>query len=184
VPTFQNDNEIERADLYKLVATLFLQAPTNDVIVELGGIIGGIKIEESAHVIGHDFHDLFVHNTVPLYDLFYNYPLGEAPKTLWRATLEVRRFYESAGLTMEEELQIVPDHISAELLFMSYLAANERIDEQRTFIEEHLIKWVPVYCDAVWEHAKTGFYKQIAILLKELVSSDYEHLRGGLIEGQ
>jgi TorA maturation chaperone TorD len=67
---------------------------------------------------------------------------------------------------------------------MSYLAANERIDEQRTFIEEHLIKWVPVFCDAVWEHAKTGFYKQIAILLKELVSSDYEHLRGGLIEGQ
>jgi hypothetical protein len=65
VPTFQNDNEIERADLYKLVATLFLQAPTNDVIVELGGIIGGIKIEESAHVIGRDFHDLFVHNTVP-----------------------------------------------------------------------------------------------------------------------
>ena len=160
MPTFQNDNEIERADLYKLVATLFLQAPTDDVLVELGGI-GGIKIEESAHVIGHDFHDLFVHNTVPFYESFYNYPLGEAPKILGRATLEVRRFYESAGLTMEEELQIVPDHISAELLFMSYLAENERIDEQRTFIEEHLIKWVPVFCDEVWEHAKTVFISRL-----------------------
>jgi hypothetical protein len=40
VPTFQNDNEIERADLYELVATLFLQAPTNDVIVELRGSSG------------------------------------------------------------------------------------------------------------------------------------------------
>ncbi len=183
MPTFQNDNEIERADLYKLVATLFLQAPTDDALVELSGI-GGIKVEESAHVIGHDFHDLFVHNTVPFYESFYNYPLSEAPKTLGSATVEVRRFYESAGLTMEEELQIVPDHISAELLFMSYLAGNERIDEQRTFIKEHLIKWVPVFCDEVWEHAKTSFYKQIAILLKELVSSDYEDLRGGLIEGQ
>ena len=133
VPTFQNDNEIERAELYKLVATLFLQAPTDDVIVELGGI-WGIKVEESPQVIGHDFHNLFVHNTVPFYESFYNYPLGEAPKTFGRATLDVRRFYESAALTMEEELQIVPDHISAELLFMSYLAANERIDEKRTFI--------------------------------------------------
>ena len=180
---FNNESRIERADLYKLLATFFLQAPTSDALAEFSGI-EGIKVEESAHDIWHDFHNLFVHNKVPLYESFYNYPAGEIPKQWGMAAMDVQRIYESAGLTMEEELQIFPDHISTELLFMSYLVENGRINEQSAFIEGHLVRWVPIFCDEVLEHAQTGFYKQIAILLKELVSSDYKDLRGGLIEGQ
>lgn len=179
MPLYEYDNEedLERADLYKLLAALFLDIPAEEVLEELKDI-DDFKVNESLDEIGQDFHDLFVHNTVPLYESFYNYPVGEQPGPWGKATEEVQRFYKTLGLTIDEELQIVPDHMSAELFFMSYLVENGFLPGQKKFLEEHLVKWIPLFCDGIQAHAKTDFYRRIAILLKELVSSDSEELRG------
>ncbi len=174
---FDIEDELERGDLYKLIATVFLEAPSETVLTGFENI-GDIMPAESAHEIGHDFHDLFAHNQVPVYESFYNYPMEEGPKRWGKATADVQRFYESKGLTMWEDQQMAPDHVSTELLFMSYLAENNLVDEQVGFLREHVMKWVPAFCEEVEAQAKTGFYRKIAILLKELVSSDYAELGG------
>jgi putative dimethyl sulfoxide reductase chaperone len=177
MPQFESDGELGRGDLYKLLATVFLEAPTDAVLREFEGI-DDMAANASVHEVAHDFHDLFAHNQVPLYESFYNYPMGEGPRSWGSSTGDVQRFYESKGLAIGEDQHIAPDHIATELLFMSYLAENDFVDEQGRFLKVHMMKWVPVFCDEVHAHAKTEFYREIAILLKELVSSDYEELGG------
>ncbi len=177
MPQLGNEEVRNRADLYRLIGSLFLEPPTDEV---LGGLEGlkDFKVEETPHEISHDFHGLFANNVVPNCESFYNYPLGDGPRQWGRATEEVKKFYEAAGLTIDVETHLIPDHISAELFFLSWLIENEFLDEQEEFLDAHLIKWVPVFCDEVRKYAKTAFYKRVAILLKELVSSDYENPGG------
>lgn len=170
---FVNEEARSKAELYRLLGSLFFEAPAEKVLRELEGI-RNFPIEETAIEIAEDFHGLFAHNTVPNCESFYVYPLGDKPRHWGTTTEEVRLFYQEAGLVIDEEMPVIPDHISAELFFMSWLVENEFLDEQEEFLEMHLSKWVPVFCDEVRDYAKTDFYKRVAILLKELVSSDYE----------
>ncbi|NTU42488.1 MAG: hypothetical protein HGA78_05455 [Nitrospirales bacterium] len=89
-------------------------------------------------------------------------------------TEEVQEFYRSVGLAMDDEVNLIPDHVSVELLFMSWLIENGLAEQEEAFMEDHLLKWLPLYCDEVRELARTGFYKDIADLLKELILTDYE----------
>lgn len=177
MPQFEEDGELERGDLYKMIASVFLEAPTGAVFAGLEDI-ADITPAETEHDIGHDFHDLFAHNQVPVYESFYNYPMEEGPRRWGKATGDVQKFYESAGLAVWEDKQMAPDHISTELLFMSYLAENDHVIELGSFLREHVMKWVPAFCEEVEARAKTEFYRKIAILLEELVSSDYAELGG------
>jgi TorA maturation chaperone TorD len=58
---------------------------------------------------------------------------------------------------------------------MSYLIENDFIEQQKRFLEEHLRKWIPEYCNKIYKHAKTVFYKELANLLKEFILSEYEN---------
>jgi TorA maturation chaperone TorD len=75
---------------------------------------------------------------------------------------------------IDEEISIIPDHISAELLFMSYLIENGLTEHRIKFLREHLFRWVPEYCDEIQRHANSAFYKEVANILKEFILSDYE----------
>lgn len=75
---------------------------------------------------------------------------------------------------MDEDISLIPDHISAELFFMSYLVENGLSGLQQRFLEDHLSKWIPEYCGEVQKHAGTNFYKEIANILKEFILSEHE----------
>ena len=53
------------------------------------------------------------------------------------------------------------------------------LKEQRKFMNEHLLRRVPEYCEEMGKHAATTFYREVAILLREFISSDSEELNGG-----
>jgi TorA maturation chaperone TorD len=95
-------------------------------------------------------------------------------------TLDVRAWYRRFGLETIEYRKEPDDHIGLELAFIAHLARlglaaqeagnTERLDEileaQRGFLSEHLLRWGPLWCSLVEEHAQTDFYRGLALVLR------------------
>ncbi len=180
--TFYDDEDTERANLYRLFSGLFLSEPTADFLIQFRDIFG-ITINNTIDEITIDFMQLFsdAAGHLPPYESLYNYPLPDIPRLWGRATEEVQKLYHAQGLMIDEEIGIIPDHISAELLFMAHLIENDIAEIQNGFFKNHIRVWVPDYCREIRQFAQTDFYIQAAGLLKEFISSDSEEF--GLEEG-
>jgi TorA maturation chaperone TorD len=175
VALYDNVEDIERAELYRLFAGLFIHEPTDEIIIQLKDMFQ-MKFADSPQEIRIDFASIFLGPDGRLmpYESFYNYPLGDRPRLWGKAAEEVQSFYISAGIVMDEEINLIPDHISAEMLFMSYLIENGILELQKRFLEEHLVKWIPEYCNELQKYASTGFYKEVANIIKEFILSEAE----------
>ncbi len=115
----------------------------------------------------------------------------EGKGLLWgEVTVEVREIIEGAGLKYEADYKGIPDHISVELEFMQRLTkyeyetresgdrekASRCLEHEKRFLESHLDKWVPLFCDKVMEEGKLPFYREIARLTKEYISLEKRHV--------
>lgn len=166
-----DEEEIERAELYKLFASLFSHEPPDELIYQFREMFQ-MRFTEPPQLIRMEFINLL--SRLSPHESLYNYPPHELPRLWGRVTGEVEAFYNSVGLTIDEEISLIPDHISAELFFMSYLIENKLLKEQKSFMEKHLLQWIPNYCDEIEKQASTTFFKEIALLLKEFIITDYE----------
>lgn len=168
-----NEEDIERAELYKLFATLFSQEPSEELIYQFKEMFQ-MSFTEPPQLIRMEFRSLLSSHQLSPHESLYNYPPHELPRLWGKATEDVAAFYNSVGLAIDEEINLIPDHISAELFFMGYLIENRFITEQKLFMEKHLLLWIPQYCDEINKQASTAFFKEIAVLLKEFIITDYE----------
>lgn len=112
--------------------------------------------------------------------------------SLWGAsTVEVKNFIETAGVEYGKDYKGLPDHISVEFEFMRKVISKEgealaegnsdgalycRKIEQK-FMEEHLIKWVPKFCDMVMDWTDNPFYRGMAALTKDFIDEEGEILK-------
>ncbi len=148
---------------------------------------------EGAEQVEEEYNHLMrVKPTAPPYESFYLDPQGQARGVIV-GELEVE--YASAGLALSASLQDMPDHISVELEFMSFLCAGEvkarnRVNEaenvqihlrQRAFLNEHLVKWFPQFARRITNAAPESIYKVIATTAYAFLRSDLEYL--GLRKG-
>ena len=109
---------------------------------------------------------------------------------------QVLSLYRAKGIALNGVVE-PEDHLAFELEFMLLLidegreaaeaadfAALERsVQEQREFLQSHLLNWVPRFCEDVWAYANTDFYKAIAQITKEFLGYDAA-LLGGAVEGE
>lgn len=99
------------------------------------------------------------------------------------STMHVQQWYESEG--MELAIHDVPDHIRIELEFVCYLIIREHEAEdpgnwrkkQRSFLEQHLARWIAQFENKVRESDETGLYAMLAEATSRFVRSDLEHLQ-------
>jgi TorA maturation chaperone TorD len=111
--------------------------------------------------------------------------------THWGAsTVDVKKFIESAGLEYKQEYSGMPDHISTELDFMKEAAGREAqaIEEkdwegalycqkmEKKFICDHLIKWIPAFCDKIISQAELSFYGDLANVTKSFITLEFEEI--------
>jgi len=103
------------------------------------------------------------------------------------STLDVKNRYREAGLNTAKNFKEAPDHIVAELEFMYYLifkevealsssdteAAIGCIQKQRSFLEDHLMSWVPEFAGNIIEHAETLFYQNLAKATETFLKENY-----------
>lgn len=117
--------------------------------------------------------------------------------SFWGAdTVAVKQFIEASGLKYNPGYTGMPDHISVELELMQQAAVREVqarevndsegvlycLDIQKKFAEEHLLQWIPVFCDKIISEAEMPFYREIAKLTKYFMEYDNEKITGYIEE--
>jgi len=116
------------------------------------------------------------------------------------STVDVKKFIETTGLEYKQEYTGMPDHISVELDFMKEAAGREAqaIEEEdwegalycqkmeKKFICDHLIKWIPAFCDKIITQAEISFYGDLADVTKSFITLEFEEIDGCIsaTEGQ
>lgn len=161
----------------------FLKKPENEIIEELA-------IEYTRLFVGPGKH-ISPHESV-------HHERGDGDwGTLWgKSTIEVKQFIEASGLEYKSDYHGIPDHISVELEFMQEAVKSEEqalkeqdkdgaaycLSMEKQFIEEHLSKWIPLFCDKVIAEAELSFYKEIARLTKYIIDFEKENIDKYLAE--
>ncbi|MHC1600517.1 MAG: TorD/DmsD family molecular chaperone [Candidatus Methanospirareceae archaeon] len=114
-------------------------------------------------------------------------------KLMGNSLLKVKNEYRKAGIAKSRDYAEPEDHIAFELKFMQYLCEeeistmdnNERIAEclklQHKFLNEHLLQWVPVFCDSLYECELSDFFKGVAKITKGFILLD-AHVIAELLE--
>ena len=102
--------------------------------------------------------------------------LEEGRKVMGESTARVMEFYKAEGLSMNEQFQNLPDHITAEMEFMYYLAyhevealeKNDRekalyfLNKQEDFLRTYLDGWVAPFCEKMRQGTENEFYQALA----------------------
>lgn len=95
-------------------------------------------------------------------------------------TLQVREWYRRYGLEAVNLYREPDDHVGLELALLSHIAtlaaeaADSRdeaalsryLEAERSFVAEHPITWVPLWCELVIRQARTDFYVGVAMVIR------------------
>jgi len=101
------------------------------------------------------------------------------------STFQIARLYYDAGLKVEEDFRLPPDHIAVELEFMSFLSFKEMegvrsgdgkitdyaIELQKTALDKHVRDFALSVSERMEKNAGTAFYRVTAKLMKALFSN-------------
>ena len=96
-------------------------------------------------------------------------------KLLWEKNLGLQKGYD-----------IPEDHLFIQMEFMAFMCkealnainendeetANTLIKDQQAFIKEHLLNWVPKFCNDVRKFALTDFYRGLADVTERFITMD------------
>lgn len=117
-----------------------------------------------------EYNRLFlVKPLAPPYETYYRSEGGQFDGQI---AAEVSGRYANAGLTMDPDLNELPDHVAVELEYLSFLCGKEleatqaedhtvvEISQgwQREFIIEHLARWFPAFAKEAREAAQGKLY--------------------------
>jgi TorA maturation chaperone TorD len=161
------------------------------------------KINHACHTIQTGIQSLLSndHSLLPFAQEEYNRLFvgpNALPAPLWESvylskehimfekqTLQVRERYRQHDLSFVNGKNEPDDHILIELEFLSYLieqtilgsTINEKqnyLDNQISFLDDHLLKWCPKFCELLSESTEFEFFKGTAMLLHEYIGLEKE----------
>jgi TorA maturation chaperone TorD len=103
-----------------------------------------------------------------------------------KSAQEINRLFSRMGVQIPEEWHQPSDYIGVELDFMRLLcekewrlrddgkrsALREAIEAEKSFLEDHIALWVPIFCKRMLEEAREEYYRGIAHLTLGLVEFD------------
>ena len=106
------------------------------------------------------------------------------------AHVQMKELLHRHELTAPEGFREPMDHIAVQLDLMAQLAQraaslklpkqreafHHLVCEQKEFLEQHLLNWIPQFCGHCVEYDLSGFYKGAALILKALLEEDRLYL--------
>jgi TorA maturation chaperone TorD len=179
----------ERSRVYWLLSDFFLKPPT-----ELSSTIWQmLKIPEQSidsMSLHKEFTRLFRgiqegYGPPPPYESLYR--PNEFPTDITEAVLS---YFQTGGFDAAVICDEPPDFLASEFRLMSLLAFKEHeccqnedwelsrffINLQREFLQNHLLVWVPDYCQILSEASRVNCYQQLAsyisVFLKDMLPND------------
>jgi DMSO reductase family type II enzyme chaperone len=156
----------------------FLQKPENELLEDLAVEYTRLFLGPGQHVSPHE-------------SVHHKRDDGQWGKLWGASTAEVKKFIEATGLDYSDDYKGLPDHIAVELEFMQQLALREEQawmepdavgaaacrNVEKKFIEEHLINWIPDFCEKVIQDAELPFYRSLAELTKNFIEYEMEEMK-------
>lgn len=210
------DMATARANVYGLLACVFRAEPSPALLAEFQDPEFARTLKSLGLSLGEEFEQTSQHQLVE--DLAIEFTklfIGPGPHlspheslhaeegrgqegTYWGpATVKVKKFMETAGLTIDNGFSGMPDHISVELEFMQQLAAKESeawaeskhefatniLHIEKMFYDQHLSRWVDSFCDKVIETSGHPFYQRFAEMTKGFLEFEGKTLHGFTAQG-
>ncbi len=177
----------ESVDLLNFFILAFLR-PTKEWLAELRESWERIQdrfplteIElEDASIMNQEYTRLFRFGKevpCPPYESVYR---TEDRTLMSHYAVDVENRMRSFGVEVSDEFKEPPEHISVELEVLKYLyliGGEEALEEARSFIEDHLIQWVPQFCDCVIKNSRSSFYREVCALLREFLENELKNLK-------
>jgi len=123
----------------------------------------------------------------PPYESVYR---GTDATSMGQTGQEVLKCYAEAGVGLPADLRERPDYIGLELDFMRYLAGKEAqawqeekedealgwLEQERHFLVEHVVSWIPRFCNLMEQEAALDFYRGVARITKAFVLTEQERV--------
>ena len=184
------DEELARAEMYGLLAQLFYQAPTPELLAQLQVAVtdapdAGGFLEESwralvaaarasdAQQVSAEFNSLFGGVGKPEVYLFGSHYLSGFLNE--KPLVQLRDDLAALGLTRREQMSETEDHVAYLMEVMRYLIAGDdvavcNLTQQSRFFSRHLQPWVHTMCQTLRAHPRAAFYAGLAGLTEAFVS--------------
>jgi TorA maturation chaperone TorD len=184
------DEEIARAEVYGLLASLFYAPPSPELLAQLRVAVteapaAGGFLEEPWRVVvaaardmedgavAREFDTLFGGVGKPEVYLYGSHYLSgflnEKPLAQLRATLQ------ELGLERDTSMPETEDHFAYLCEIMRYLIAGDdvavaNLTRQAAFFSEHIQPWTASMCDAIGQHPSAQFYAALSEFTRAFLS--------------
>jgi TorA maturation chaperone TorD len=189
-PMGSPDEELERAELYGLLAQLWLAPPDAALLQQFkvavtqapqsGGHLEApwqdlvAAMRASSVEAAASEHEALFHGVgkpaVFAYGSFYlSGFLNEKPLAVLRSDLH------ALGLTRDATRLETEDHVAYVFEVMRYLIAGDdaavaNLEQQRRFFRSHVQSWVPLLCDAVAAQPQAKLWRAVAAMTAAFVA--------------
>ena len=184
------DEEIARAEMYGLLATLYYQAPSEELLTQLQTAVteapeqGGFLEEPwrelvaqarsmSADQVAQEYTALFGGVGKPEVYLFGSHYLSGFLNE--KPLVQLRDDLAALGLARSQQMPETEDHVAYLLEVMRYLIAGDdvavcNLTRQAEFFSRHLQPWLSAMVEAVMAHPRAAFYGRLAALTQAFAS--------------
>lgn len=176
------DEETARAEIYGLLAQLFYQVPSPELLAQLRVAVtdapeeGGFLEEPWRQVvaaarassdlqIADEFNSLFGGVGKPEIYLFASHYLSGFLND--KPVARLREDLDALGLQRDESMSETEDHFACLCEVMRYLIAGDdvrvaNLTQQREFFAKHIQAWASDMADVISQHPKAEFYGRLA----------------------
>ncbi len=206
-----------REVIYAVLSNIFLNMPSDELFANVEAVFSLFELDDNADKMMADslkavqdfiksrntlkveekkqFDDKVLHDYTRLFCLSDSVPVAESiylsPShlTMQEETGKVYYIYKSCNFDMKHTSNEPHDHISYELMFMSYLSkgiaqniekgdkkqVNSLLHLQKMFLEEHLLKWVEMFSKSVISFVESvSFYAPACYFMMGFLKYDFE----------
>ena len=184
------DEEVARAEMYGLLATLFYQPPSAELLAQLQAAVteapeaGGFleepwralvafSRESSVQSLAQEHSALFGGVGKPDVYLFGSHYLSGFLNE--KPLVQLRDDLAALGLARDAAMPETEDHVAYLLEVMRYLIAGDdvavcNLTRQAEFFARHLQPWLARLCQALVAHPRARFYARLAALTEAFAS--------------
>ncbi|MCK5145857.1 molecular chaperone TorD family protein [bacterium] len=142
-------------------------------------------------LIRDDYTKLFLNHDKILAPPYESLFLSDDHSLYKEQILKVRAAYKQYGLQVPQKNQISDDHLCFELQFLATIcdqlvntwrennqpAIDSLLRDALTFLEMHLLKWLPEFVERVVKYADTDFYRGVAMVTGASVKDLHSYLK-------
>lgn len=178
----EGDEELQRAELYGLLAQLWLAPPDAALLQQFGVAVtqapqpGGVLESEWQALVGA-LRDTSAEAAAAEFDALF-LGVGQAELSVYGSTYlsgflnerplaALREHLATLGLTRDDQRGETEDHVAYVFEVMRYLIAGDdaavcNLEQQRRFFRAQLQPWVEALCDAVSAHPRARTWAAVA----------------------